>query len=152
LLYFTGIFKNLPGFEFQVSEGRVASILDNSLKGPHRSSLIFSKLKAAGLQLDQAHTASGPFCMFDVLFFLLSLFQLPLPLCWVLVPQVEIFCLGQELDLSGKSIMNVYQGYVVGGTGNNIDIDVNNLNSGVYFLVIESSANQRMLERIVIGR
>jgi hypothetical protein len=55
-------------------------------------------------------------------------------------------------DLSGKELVQVYEGFVEGGVSQQNLVDLSILRSGVYMIVISSSANERLLERIVIAR
>ncbi|MGB0429164.1 MAG: collagen-binding domain-containing protein [Bacteroidia bacterium] len=55
-------------------------------------------------------------------------------------------------DISGKQLVNLYSGFVEGGVSQQVNMDLSNLRSGIYMIVIKTSAGEAMIERIVITR
>lgn len=55
-------------------------------------------------------------------------------------------------DVTGKELIQVYSGQVEGGVMNSSAIELGELRSGIYQVVITSSNGERLVERIVVSR
>ncbi|MBI1184551.1 choice-of-anchor A family protein [bacterium] len=55
-------------------------------------------------------------------------------------------------DLTGKTLIEIHNGEVSGQVENSNQVDINDLRSGVYMVVVEGANNERLVERLVVSR
>lgn len=54
-------------------------------------------------------------------------------------------------DMAGKQLINVYDGFVEGGVSQQLDVNMEQLRSGVYMIVIKTSNGESMIERVIVS-
>ncbi|MFY0673789.1 MAG: T9SS type A sorting domain-containing protein [Bacteroidia bacterium] len=55
-------------------------------------------------------------------------------------------------DMAGKQLLNVYDGFTEGGVSQQVSVDLTQLRSGIYMVVIRTSSGESMVQRVVVSR